>query len=662
MSDAKCGVRAKQVYRPEIDGLRAIAVLAVLLYHGQVVGFGGGNTGVDIFFVISGYLITALITADLSRERFSLIDFYKRRVRRIMPSLLFTLAICTPIAWMFLIPAQLQAFSSALVSGILFSLNMLLYFRSNDYFGNMTDTIPLMHLWSLGVEEQFYLLYPVFLIGIWRYITKNILLVLILTAFTSLIASVIVSNINLAASFYLLPTRAWEILLGAIVAVALAQDISSRLPAPLKSGLVYAGFALLIAPIFLLNNVVGFPWPWALPSVIGTALVLAMADSSHPVGRLLSAGPMRHIGLISFSAYLWHFLLLAFLWTIMLHAPSLSLRLATLALTLILAELTWRFIEQPMRLQTRTSWRKFTMIVGITSATLIGIGVVGWYTHGAPERMPERFKQLLHNAEQDKAMIEKCNGRKCIIGDDGPINIALFGDSHVAVIRPALNAVLIQKHRRAMIMSYGGCPPVLIPIKLPSNVVNCEGKNRTILNQINKEPAIKTVILAARWTNYFERTAFEDPEIGIDHRSPNMAVITEMEAILRPAIKETVLSLLRANKQVILVYPVPEAGANVINYIMKSGTIGKSEEPFSTSYSFFRARNQRSYAALDSIGEHTGLIRLYPARHLCNTRLPQRCILSENHISYYFDDNHLTKEGAKIAYSELSELLAEGSH
>lgn len=654
-------VLPKFFYRPEIDGLRAVAVLAVVFYHAQVPGFGGGNVGVDIFFVISGYLITTFITTDLSKNRFSIVDFYTRRARRILPALLLVLSACTIIAWQFLIPPQLQAFSSALVSGIFFSVNMLLYLRSNDYFGTMTDTNPLLHLWSLGVEEQFYLAYPLFIIIIWRYVTRNLMIALIAAAMLSLLAAIVVAHKDQAAAFYLLPTRAWEILVGAIVALRAASSHSTERPNKITHILVYLGFAFLLAPIFVLNEAVGFPWPWALPSVIGTALILALANSAHPVTHILSLGPLRHIGLISYSAYLWHFPLLAFSWTLALSAPNLLARAGIVILTFILADLTWRLIEQPMRSRDRVKDVSFYTIIGSISILLTAAGVVGWISRGAPQRIPKHYSAMLRDAEKDKEFIDSCSDRQCVIGKSGPISIALFGDSHASMVSPALRAIADAAHFRALMVAYGGCPPVTIPMKLPGTVVNCEGKNRERLAQIARDSRIRTVIIAARWSFYFERTPFEDPEVGVDHRPRNAAVTAEMNATLRPAIRQTVFSLLQAGKHVLLVYPVPEAGFNVVNQKLKSWTIGKANAPLSVSFAAFSQRSLNSYDALDDVGTHPKLTRIYPARRLCNTILRNRCILAEKNRVYYFDDNHLTKEGALIAYADLKTALSSKS-
>ena len=302
-------------YRPEIDGLRALAVLAVLGFHSGLVGLKGGFLGVDVFFVISGFLITSIILAESDRGSFTVAGFYERRVRRILPALYVVLIICIPCVLVLTYPTETLGFARSLASALFFLPNVY-FWRTVSYFDVASERLPLLHTWSLGVEEQFYLIFPVVVIIMRRLGVRFLLLGLLLAALLSLFAAEWAWRSGRAATgFFLVPFRAWELLTGSLAAVLLKHCSSSLSILSLLHQRILADIGLLVIALSLLffDATVPMPSAWGVLPVVGTALVLLFAQSQGWTGRLLSTRLLVGIGLISYSAYLWHQPVLAFL-------------------------------------------------------------------------------------------------------------------------------------------------------------------------------------------------------------------------------------------------------------------------------------------------------------------------------------------------------------
>ena len=365
-------------YRREIDGLRAIAILPVILFHAGFKIFSGGYVGVDIFFVISGYLITSIIINEKSIGSFSLFNFYLRRARRILPALFTVITVCIPFAWAWLTPQDMKYFSQSILSALTFLSNIYFYFKSN-YFDVSNDLKPLIHIWSLGVEEQFYLIFPIFILLIWPQHKKNVqlLFLAIITSSIILAQSIILNNPTFA--FYMLPTRAWEFLLGALVSYHLDRrntGPSSQLINQLAS--MIGAFLILIA-IFGFNKDTPIPSLYTLIPTIGACLIIAYANQSTLVGKLLASNALTGVGLISYSLYLWHQPLLAFFRYRSYENYFIYL---LLLLNFILAYTTWKYIEKPFRKIDLFTNEKFLKYAIAGAIFLLTVGLLGQFTNG----------------------------------------------------------------------------------------------------------------------------------------------------------------------------------------------------------------------------------------------------------------------------------------
>jgi len=418
-------------YRAEIDGLRALAVLPVILFHAGFEWFGGGFVGVDVFFVISGYLITNIIISEMAEGNFSIVNFYERRARRILPALFFVIAFSIPFAWFWLVPSDLKDFGQSLVAVSTFSSNIL-FWRESGYFDTVAELKPLLHTWSLAVEEQYYVIFPIFLMLAWRLGVKWVVNLLIIIFLLSLTLAQWGSYNSPFAAFFLLPTRGWELLVGVFAAFYLKHN------AHLKSHTVnqmlsLLGFGMIVYSIIAFDKTTPFPSLYALIPTIGTGLLILCAVPKTFIHNLLSVKFIVGIGLISYSAYLWHQPLLAFArHRLSGEVPELLLIVLCLA-SLVMAWFSWRFIEKPFRYKSILG-RKFIFVfssVGLSFFLIIGL----WLnvTDGGLEYYaPEKQKALSHfinandytkrqHREIKLKRFNKTNNKK---------DILIIGDSH----------------------------------------------------------------------------------------------------------------------------------------------------------------------------------------------------------------------------------------
>lgn len=371
-------------YRREIDGLRAVAVLPVILFHSGLETFSGGFVGVDVFFVISGFLITTIILAELDAGSFSIITFYERRARRILPVLFFITAACVPFTWLLLPPAEVVNFSKSLIA-VSFFVSNFFFWRDGAYFETAAELKPLLHTWSLAVEEQFYIFFPPLLAFVWGIGRRFAYWFIAATALLSLAAAQLASEVAPVANFYLLPTRAWELAIGALCAfhsverrrsalLILTASEEGQAPATgARQALALIGLMLILTPIACFTGETPFPGAYGLIPTTGTALVVLFADRNTHVGKLLGTRALVGIGLISYSAYLWHQPILA-LTRYATPSPSLALRSALILAVLALSVLSWKYVEGPFRARGTLSRRTVFLTSALISGSFAAFG------------------------------------------------------------------------------------------------------------------------------------------------------------------------------------------------------------------------------------------------------------------------------------------------
>ena len=382
-------------HRREIDGLRALAVIPVILFHAGLPGFRGGYVGVDVFFVISGYLITALLLGELGAGTFSLVRFYERRARRLLPALFTVMACCIPAAWLWLLPPDIKDLSESVAYVSVFAANVL-FSRQSGYFDTAAELKPLLHTWSLGVEEQYYVLFPLLLLLVWRAGRAGIAVVLAALGGLSLYQSI--TRVHEPAAIYLLTTRGWELAIGALIALPAGSEPfkGRRL---LREVAGAGGVAMVCYAVLAFTEETPFPGAAALVPTLGTALILTCAGRDTLTGRLFATAPLVGVGLVSYSAYLWHQPLLAFArqaWPDGLGTGSLA---ALCLLSLALAYVSWRFVEQPFRRPGAVTRRQIFTLAFTGSLAFALVGVAGTRTEGFADayttyRMSDEQREL----------------------------------------------------------------------------------------------------------------------------------------------------------------------------------------------------------------------------------------------------------------------------
>lgn len=389
-------------YRPEVDGLRAIAVLAVIFFHGEIPGFTGGFVGVDVFFVISGYLITSIILKEREKTGgFSLVGFYERRARRILPALFCVLLASIPFALLLLPPAELKDFAESLISTTFFTSNIL-FFMEAGYFSGPAQLKPLLHTWSLALEEQFYLLFPLLMMLGWRARQAYYVGILIVLGLGSLLLAHWGASAKPIATFYLLPTRGWELLVGVFVAYALRgpQPWPGTMTPHQSNAITALGLGAICVSIFWFDKETPFPSLYGLLPTLGTAVILLFAKPGQLVASLLSARPMIFMGLISYSLYLWHQPAFAFarLWTGQRLGPV--EHVAVFGLVFGLSYLSWRFVELPFRSKRGFSRQRIFTLSGAVAMLVSFVGVIVLLTNGLSMRYPYPSKALLKTQDE----------------------------------------------------------------------------------------------------------------------------------------------------------------------------------------------------------------------------------------------------------------------
>lgn len=642
---------AAPVYRPDIDGLRALAVLAVILFHAGIPGVNGGYAGVDVFFVISGYLITQLLEQSRGRPlRRALGDFYLRRVRRILPALLVTCAVTAVAAVVLFIPEQLVRVGKYLAATPLFMSNLASW-SDGGYFVERSG-LPLNHLWSVAVEEQFYLLYPLVLLLITRYLPYRRRAAVVALAIASLALCVWASYAHPTANYLIAPTRAWELLLGAALALGAGS---------LAGGLDFAGGGItreLLAAAAVLCIAIavhvfgaGTPYPGiaAILPCAATAVLIATGTRGQPtfVNRALSWRPLVFLGLISYSLYLWHQPLLVFVRYYRIEPLSPLATVLVLAATGLLAAGSWRFIEQPVR--TRRLLRAPTALVSaavLASVAVFVAGVILWRSNGFPQRFPPASR-LLFTDKLGGAAWRPCThetpegvsaGRLCSGGSQNAhSSVLVWGDSHALSAMPAY-AVLAHAHAARLYLAFKAfCPPLLGP-SAPryqpltgrgTQALWCANFNSAVLQAIERlDPQI--VILDARW---------------IDAELP--AGVTDIAS----GIVATMQHVAAAGRSVCVVLGVP-AFAYSPPYALTMARLRNIDEGFlrlSRAAALAQFHNMeptvRAFARA-----HASVAVADPKDALCPK---DNCLYAVDGRSLYYDSNHLSPYGARYVAGAL---------
>ncbi|MCB0404832.1 MAG: acyltransferase [Bdellovibrionales bacterium] len=640
-------------YRPEVDGLRAIAVLSVILYHAKFSRFAGGFVGVDIFFVISGYLITSILLWEIRAGTFSLVGFIERRVRRIFPALAVMLTVSTLAAYHLLEPMRLTRFCSSVVAVLGFSAN-LYFIRNHGYFEPDPDYFVLLHTWSLGVEEQFYLFLPMLLVFLSRRdsIRKFVLAGIGAFSFVLCIWASTRSEYS-ALNFYSLPTRAWELLLGSLVAFVPMHRVKlSRKYSRISRVLGGLGLVAVFYSVLRLDGDDPFPnWSALLPT-LGTVALLLFESAKTPIGRVLSHPALVGIGLISYSAYLWH--QPVFLFVRALNAGVLSRwQYGVLSLVaLAVGFLSWRFVEKPFRNRERFSRAQ---IFGASAGIALALALTALsirQSEGFTDRV-RPVQEFFDSAVPATEMRKKCHLEDlaqsasysgCKLFSERPA-WASFGDSHVVEPANALAAKLGRHGQGIWHFSFSGCGVRSLLFEH-----RCSAVFRRSLNQILNDPYVKNVFLGFRYARDWHDTPLSRAEDYYTRweKIENIESRRQSETAMRELIKR----LGAAGKRIILMYPIAEYPDSITDALYSHRFSTKLDEALSIPREWVEARNAETIKFLDTLADGAGIVRLIPFDVFCDKTVCKRTF---NGKSMYYDDDHLSPSGAARLIDALPE-------
>lgn len=638
-------------FRKEIDGLRTVAVIPVILFHAGFAVFSGGFIGVDIFFVISGYLITATIMADLQAGRFSLTGFYERRARRILPALLLVTACCIPFAWLWMMPEEFRAFSDSLIAVSLSGANFLFWYRSG-YFAPEASEIPLLHTWSLGVEEQYYMLFPLLMMLVWKRRPGRLLAIVAALALASLVYSQWASFAAPSANFYLLPSRAFELLAGSICSLLQAR----RMPRG-SDPLSLLGFAMVLVSLFYFGEETPMPSVLTLFPVVGTALVLLFARQGTRVAALLSTRPFTLVGKISYSAYLWHQPLFAFARMRSIDLPS-PITMGTLAVvSLVLGYVSWRFVEQPFRRREARllpTLRGLTVSASVLFAAFIIFGVYGHNSWGIPGRLPVAVTNFMEVSGWSKKCllarhsdVAALPNNDCIFNAAHPLKYAIFGDSVASSLAPSLAKRLDGMDISLEQITRSSCPPVAGVSLEGAGAEDCLAFTKAAIDYLVKSD-IKTVIMASSWQVFADRVQDEVGEEIVD-------LSAGQEKVTR-AFDKTVHDLASTGIRVVILYPHPLGDVEVADRVARLMLKGVAEPVITIPMDEFQRDTASFHPYLDS-PKDGNIIRVDPAEMFCGKVERDRCDLARGGKAFISDKFHFTPAGAEIVVEQILTAL-----
>jgi peptidoglycan/LPS O-acetylase OafA/YrhL len=648
-------------YRQDIDGLRAVAVLLVIVTHISPTLLPGGFVGVDVFFVISGFLITQIIYRQISTGTFSLLVFWERRARRLLPALICVIFITSLFGFLILPPRALIDLGQSIVASTLFASNILFYIETG-YFDTAAKLKPLLHTWSLGIEEQFYLIFPLFLMTVYKLGRQYIFPASLTLVLVSLGASQYYLTENRDISFYFLPFRAWELLLGGCLGLLMING-RNGFSAKGRSYLALLGLVGICLSAFLFDESSPLPGLLSLVPVVSTLVVIYASPGSGFAYYLLTCQPMVYLGAISYGGYLWHFPILSLLRNVHGIELGLVLSVASFICTLFMASVSYRYLETPFRDAKRLSRSRAlgAIFVGCTLCILIGFGF--HWSKGYPNRAD--FSPQLMASMSKPERITGCfdidfshssENWGCVLGKKKQsIDIILMGDSHALSMLNLIDGLAHQKNLSVFFAGYSGCIPLpeLTPFRADQRSRNCAALNSRLYELAKKSKPI-AIILVARWSHYYYES---------DSRSPQL--FAQTSSIYPRSVMSSNLALI-------------EGGLDRIRekYLDKDQLVYIFTEvptqDFSPQQIYFKSRTRQASVTALSVGLESHLKSTLPFDSLLKRRpnlkkvdltsvvcSENKCPVGTQDQSYYYDNNHLSEVGVQRLEPLMTEVFRE---
>lgn len=641
----------KSTYRSEIDGLRAFSVLSVVAFHAFPSWLTGGFIGVDVFFVISGFLITSHIFQSLDKGSFSFTDFFSRRIRRIFPALILVMACSLVFGWFALLADEFSQLGKHVASGAAFIVNFILVDESG-YFDNAAETKPMLHLWSLAVEEQFYIVWPFVLWLAWKR-KFNLLTITVLVAALSFYLNLRFIKSHPTETFFWPIGRFWELLSGSILAWFLLYKSENLRPIKLwvdkllvtvvyskkveadgstTSNLMsFSGLLLLAYGVIYINESLSFPSKWALIPVLGAVLIIASGSKAW-LNRVCLMNPIAvWFGLISYPLYLWHWPILSFLQIVDGDLPHRDARIAAVFLSITLAWITYRLFEMPIRRSGSGGFKTVSL-----SVSLIAVGLFAFAVHITEGRIvPSSPKQIVADTAKASPKREECHfpakrdfsSRAVCEYFSGKKSIAVFGNSHSVELAYGLAQVLQVSGYGVRHHTMSGCTHNYSSTKGNEKQLICAAWQRDVVKQLISDSSISSVVVSYRNEAYLKR------------KSRRQSLLNMLE------------ELIEANKEVVLVLQAPMPAMHINTYIRKgvfsdmSSVKGRTKEEWLNMYS----------AKEELLKELPQAVKVYdPSGIFCD---PQDCYVVKEGQALFFDGDHMSIKGAELVAKELVPLL-----
>lgn len=613
-------------YRKEIDGLRAIAVLSVIFYHAGFATFSGGYIGVDVFFVISGFLITSIIKNSIYAGEFSFIEFYERRMRRIFPALFLVMLCCIPFAWLILLPYDLRDFFESIFAIPVFMVNHL-FLNESGYFSSPAENKPLLNTWSLSVEEQYYLIFPLILSYLLRTKIKLapvfVIAILIVLSFS---LSVWYTKYKPDLAYFTLPTRAWEFLIGAAAVFINIDKFNFSHSKKIKNMFSMIGLSLILGVTLFYDKNTAFPGLNALFPVLGAILIILFANEQTLVGRILTSKIFVGIGLISYSAYLWHQPVFAFYRYQTIGEPNNVILISLIAIVFIISFLSWKYIENYFRNKRNFSRKAIFVLSSIGILFFISIGLIGHFTDPlkiATMRFNEEklatIRSVAHSPYRNQCHFEQSDkslSKTPCTYFGGEISVAVVGNSHATELAYSLAIKLQPMNIGVVHHTMSGCTH---NYKIKEEVGSVCGRwHEKVFQMIMDNKSIKTVILSYR----------------------NEKSLTEEK--YRISLAKFANELVGAGRRVILVLQAPMPLMH-INQHLSSAMPDLSGSIASRKLSDWRVMYASSADLLKLLRKDIQIVD--PSNLFCDN---DYCYVTKNGVALFFDDDHISLSGAKI--------------
>ncbi|MEQ8693118.1 MAG: acyltransferase family protein [Pseudomonadales bacterium] len=639
-------------YRADIDGLRGLAVAIVVLFHANSSWLSGGYIGVDVFFVVSGYLITGVILSDLERKKFEISGFLVRRLRRLYPALAAVLGLATIPGLFILLPEAAEDLGEGMATSAVFLSNFL-YFTEDGYFEGPSKLKFYIHTWSLAIEEQFYLLFPLVLMVLHKRLRPYLLVaVLGLLAISLLISQTQVEAASRGA-YFLLPSRAWELLVGASLAL-FVRDRKMAFATLMANCAFVVGMGLILASALVLTESTPFPGIYAFPACVGTALCI-LSGTQSSLSLPLKSGLLFGLGQISYSLYLWHWPVFVYRDYIFPMGDAVLPTIAAIALATVLATLSWRYIERPFRgAKGALTNRRFVALCGVSCASIVAMGLFLDQTNGFAGRIPDKIADKLDVANLASQTDRSCVGidperlsaeSLCRLGVAGEPTFILWGDSHAASIAPVVNRIAIDRGISGYNGVAYGCAPLLGVDKVPFDPKRpCKTFNAAILDVI-KAANISDVILFARWATHAEGSGFGHEGGRQTLLSAGNVTATntrENRLVFKQAFSDTLRTLNELGIEPVILLSTPVPGFHVPQAFFVRSQLGMPFEPLAINQVAHSQRQAAVHAAIDALRGKYRFKAIATESLFCTDGT---CATIIDDVPLYSDHNHLSISG-----------------